>query len=134
MQPQFKTQPTVHSAIGESGLSIECAFDKKQYMKEIIIRRRKILDAMPESPGVLRTCYKLEASGQDIPQVQPNVLFEDGSITLHHLSMYIKRKIGLLPFQPLYFYTKVSTTLLHQTCISGTLVCRKAHTNPGIHP
>lgn len=33
-------------------------------------------------------------------------LFEDGSITLHHLSMYIKRKIGLLPFQPLYFYTK----------------------------
>ncbi|KAK1445126.1 hypothetical protein BgAZ_110320 [Babesia gibsoni] len=64
---------SLHSAIGESGLSIECAFDKKQYMKEIIIRRRKILDAMPESPGVLRTCYKLEASGQDIPQVQPNV-------------------------------------------------------------
>ncbi|AFZ81670.1 hypothetical protein BEWA_010870 [Theileria equi strain WA] len=74
--------------------SVTSIFDSKLYIKEIKQRRKAVLDSLPKTPPFDKLPYRLIAES-NLPQVIPDLIYGDGTITLNHLSSYIKTMLDL---------------------------------------
>ncbi|GIX61133.1 long-chain-fatty-acid-CoA ligase [Babesia caballi] len=110
--------PAVDSVVCPNGFSAASAFDEKQYIREMKARRRELRAALPPPPDDLKTRYRLVAV-DGLPQISPDEvgvetarrdvvqILEDGRVTLHHLAMYLKVRLGLPLQSDFVFYAEM---------------------------
>ncbi|BAM41721.1 uncharacterized protein TOT_040000102 [Theileria orientalis strain Shintoku] len=86
---------------------IQNKFETNVCKKDFKKRRTRIRHILPKSKDYDKLLYKL-ISDKTLPQIEPNGLCCDGSLTIHQLSMYIKTSINIPTHANMCIYLKES--------------------------
>ncbi|EAN32183.1 RING finger protein 5 [Theileria parva strain Muguga] len=89
----------------EGDFSLESKFDNKVYVREVKEKRREVLKLMPKSPHYTKLPFKI-ISDDTLPQIIPNLMRCDGSVTIYQLYFYVKSALKLSRNSKMCIYLK----------------------------